>query len=100
MLIGGKFVDGAEAPIDVVNPATEEIIDAVPSASRDQVNAAAAAARAAFRDWRRTPAPERAELLHRLAGWISDNTDSLAVTLTREGGKPLVENKDEMGWTA
>jgi acyl-CoA reductase-like NAD-dependent aldehyde dehydrogenase len=100
VLIGGEIVRGEEAPIEVVNPATEEVIDAVPSASAAQVGAAATAAASAFKDWKRTPAPERADMLHRLSAWVSENTDSLATTLTREGGKPLVENKDEMGWTA
>ena len=39
-------------------------------------------------------------MLHALSAWITEHTDALAVTLTREGGKPLVENQDEMGWSA
>src|SRR3712207_4062922 len=100
MLIGGEVVDGGGAPVEVVNPATEEVIGEVRSATRAQVEEATRAARAAFRDWKRTPAPERGEMLHGLAGWINEHTDDLATTLTREGGKPLVENKDEMGWSA
>jgi acyl-CoA reductase-like NAD-dependent aldehyde dehydrogenase len=100
VLVGGEIVDGSEAAIEVVNPATEEVIGAVRAASTAQVEEAARAARKAFPNWKRTPAPERAEMLHRLSAWISENADSLATTLTREGGKPLVENKDEMGWTS
>jgi acyl-CoA reductase-like NAD-dependent aldehyde dehydrogenase len=100
VLIAGELVTGSDAPIDVINPATEEVIDSIPSATSDEVNAAASAARDAFKSWRRTPAPERAEMLHQLSGWITEHTDALATTLTREGGKPLVENSDEMGWTA
>ena len=100
MLVGGERVEGAAPPVEVVNPATEEVIAEVRSATPDQVAEATRAARAAFRDWRRTPAPERGAMLHALAVWINEHTDELATTLTREGGKPLVENRDEMGWSA
>jgi acyl-CoA reductase-like NAD-dependent aldehyde dehydrogenase len=100
VLIGGEVVEGAESPIEVVNPATEEVIDAVASASITQIDAAVRSTRGAFANWKRTPAPERAEMLHQLSQWIAENAESLATTLTHEGGKPLVENKDEMGWTA
>src|ERR687891_339035 len=47
-----------------------------------------------------TPAVERAELLHEVAGRMRAMTDELARAMTLEGGKPLVENSDEVGWTA
>jgi acyl-CoA reductase-like NAD-dependent aldehyde dehydrogenase len=100
LLINGELVEGAGEPVAVINPATEETISEVRSASGDQIEAAVASAKRAFTDWRRTPAPERAEMLHAISSWITEHSDPLAVTLTREGGKPLVENKDEMGWTA
>ena len=100
MLVAGERVEGAGAPIEVVNPATEEVIDEVRSASVEQVEETVHAARLAFADWKRTPAAERGEMLHALSRWITDHTDELAITLTREGGKPLIENKDEMGWSA
>ncbi len=100
MLIDGHFVEGQGAPVAVINPATEEAMAEVRSASTEQVHEAARSSRSAFKEWKRLPAPERGELLKELAKWITDHTDSLARTLTREGGKPLVENKDEMGWCA
>jgi acyl-CoA reductase-like NAD-dependent aldehyde dehydrogenase len=100
MLIGGELVEGSGPSVEVVNPATEDSLTEVSSATREQVDAAVSAARRAFRDWKRTPAPERAEMLHALSTWITEHSDSLATTLTREGGKPLVENRDEMGWSA
>jgi acyl-CoA reductase-like NAD-dependent aldehyde dehydrogenase len=100
MLVGGEMLDGRGPSVEVINPATEEVFAEVASATADQVEAAAAAAKLAFKDWRRTPAPERSEMLHALARHIVEQTDGLAETLTREGGKPLVENKDEMGWSA
>jgi acyl-CoA reductase-like NAD-dependent aldehyde dehydrogenase len=100
MLIDGDRIEGAGAPVPVVDPVTEEVLEEVRSASADQVAAAVASAKRAFAGWKRTPAPERGEMLHGLSSWISAHTEDLAVTLTREGGKPLVENKDEMGWSA
>jgi acyl-CoA reductase-like NAD-dependent aldehyde dehydrogenase len=100
MLIGGQDVDGRGDPIDVVNPATEQVIGSVRSATHDQVAAAVAAAKGATKAWRRTPAPERGDMLRQLSDWIGDHAESLATTLTHEGGKPLVENRDEMGWSA
>ncbi|MDQ3986955.1 MAG: aldehyde dehydrogenase family protein [Actinomycetota bacterium] len=100
MLIGGETVEGGGRPVAVINPATEDVIADVASATPEQVDEAVRSARAAFTKWKKTPATERAEMLHELSSWIAAQTDSLAVTLTREGGKPLVENKDEMGWSA
>lgn len=100
MLVGGDIVRGTGPSVEVVNPATEEVLTDVASASRDQVEEAVEADRSAFKEWRRTPATERGELLHRLSAWIGSHTEGLAVTLTKEGGKPLVENRDEMGWSA
>ena len=100
MLIGGELVNGSGDAVEVVNPATEERFTEVASATRQQVDSAVSAARRAFLGWKRTPAPERGEMLHALSTWITEHTDELATTLTREGGKPRVENRDEMGWSA
>lgn len=100
MLVNGRHITGKGDVVEVVNPATEGVIEAVPSASADQVEEAAAAAKAAFQSWKKTPAPERGEMMKALGAWIRDHADDLATTLTGEGGKPLVENKDEMGWSA
>ena len=48
----------------------------------------------------RTPAAERAEALHEVAARLRARTEELAELMTREGGKPLIENRDEVGWTA
>jgi len=99
------WIEGADVPDDgavevVRNPATEEPLAEVASASPAQVDAAVQAARAALPGWRRTPAGERGELLHGVAAWLRDHTAELGRLMTLEGGKPLVENTDEVGWTA
>lgn len=100
MLIDGNHVEGTGAPVEVINPATEETLAAVASAASGQLDEAVASARAAYKEWKRTPAADRGELLHALSAWITEHNDELATILTREGGKPLVENRDEMGWSA
>ena len=100
LLIGGEQVAGTGDRLDVENPYTEETIATVGAASPEQVDAAIAAAREAARGWAATPAVERAEMLHEIAGGLRARTDELAQTMTIEGGKPLIENSDEVGWTA
>ena len=91
---------GEGPPLAVENPATEEEIATLGTPSAEQLDAAVAAAREAVPRWAGTPAIERAELLHELATRLRARTDELAEAMTREGGKPLIENSDEVGWTA
>jgi acyl-CoA reductase-like NAD-dependent aldehyde dehydrogenase len=100
MLIGGERVAGDGEGLAVENPYTEETVATVAAPSSEQLDAAIAAAAEAQRDWERTPAVERGELLHEVASRLRDRTDELAELMTLEGGKPLVENADEVGWTA
>ncbi|HEX6587166.1 MAG TPA: aldehyde dehydrogenase family protein [Solirubrobacterales bacterium] len=100
MLIGGELVAGSGTTLEVENPYTEEAIASVATASDEQIDAAIAAARAAAREWARTPAVDRGELLREVANRLRERTDDLAEVMTHEGGKPLIENSDEVGWTA
>jgi acyl-CoA reductase-like NAD-dependent aldehyde dehydrogenase len=100
LLIGGEQVEGSGDSLDVENPATEETIATVGTPSAEQVDAAIDAAREAARDWAATPAVERAEMLREVAVRLRARTDELARAMTLEGGKPLIENSDEVGWTA
>jgi len=100
LLIRGEQVAGEGTQIEVENPTTEETVAQVGAASPEQLDAAIAAAREAARGWAATPAVERAELLHEVAARMRALTDDLARALTLEGGKPLIENSDEVGWTA
>jgi betaine-aldehyde dehydrogenase len=83
----------------VENPATEEAIATVPVAGPEDVAAAVAAARKAQTHWRRVPGTEKARLLHEVATRIRAMGRELAETMTLEGGKPMVENLDELEWT-
>jgi betaine-aldehyde dehydrogenase len=100
LLIAGEQVAGAGDALAVENPYTEETIATVGLPSAEQLDAALDAARRAAPGWAATPAVERAEMLHEIASGLRARTDELARTTTIEGGKPLVENSDEVGWTA
>ncbi len=100
LLIAGTQVAGDGPPLAVENPATEQTIATVGSASAEQIAAATAAARTGHAAWTALAAGERAELLHEVAAGLRARTDELAALMTAEGGKPLIENADEVGWTA
>jgi betaine-aldehyde dehydrogenase len=100
LLIRGEQVAGDGESLEVENPATEGTVATVGLPSAEQLDAAIAAAEEAFPVWAGTPAVERAELLHEVASRLRARTDELARVMTQEGGKPLVENSDEVGWTA
>jgi acyl-CoA reductase-like NAD-dependent aldehyde dehydrogenase len=100
LLIGGELVAGHGPELAVEDPAREETIAAVGTPDPEQLDAAITAGRNAQGEWAATPAAERAEALHEVAARMRARTDELAELMTREGGKPLIENRDEVGWTA
>src|SRR5688572_23948336 len=100
MWIDGEFVsatDGATMPVE--NPATEEVVAAVPRAKASDIAAALAAAKRAQTHWRKLPGGEKAKLLHEVAARIKSSGHEIAEIMTIEGGKPLIENVDEIEWT-
>ncbi len=97
---GLPFAGTSGQVIAVHNPATEEVLDTVPAGNAQDAARAVDAAAAAFSEWKRVPAGQRAEMLHEIARKLTEKTEDLAHLLTLEGGKPLVENRDEMGWSA
>lgn len=99
LLINGRLVPGASS-MDVLNPATEEVVAACPTASEAQLNEAVAAAKAAFPAWSKRPLSERAELLNKLAGAMMARQEEFARLLTQEQGKPLPMAMWEVGGTA
>jgi succinate-semialdehyde dehydrogenase/glutarate-semialdehyde dehydrogenase len=82
--------------ISVVDPATEQEIGSYPEHGPEQIEAALAAADGAFREWRKRPATERAELLSAVAGVLRERAEELALLVTSEVGKPLFESRFEV----
>jgi acyl-CoA reductase-like NAD-dependent aldehyde dehydrogenase len=100
LLIGGEQVEGDGEALAVEDPYSEETVASVGTAGTGQTDAAIAAARDAARGWSTTPAVDRGEMLREVALRMRARSDELAEVMTTEGGKPLVENSDEVGWTA
>jgi betaine-aldehyde dehydrogenase len=86
------------ATLEVENPATEEIVGRVPRGGAADVAAAVAAARRAQPAWRRLPGLDKARLLHEVAARLRAMQHELAEIMTLEGGKPMIENLDEVEW--
>ncbi|HWM05296.1 MAG TPA: aldehyde dehydrogenase family protein [Actinophytocola sp.] len=88
-LIAGEFVDGTGERIDVVNPATEEVIASVPAGSAADVDAAVRAAAGAFPEWAATPVAERVAAVRRINDGLRARAAELAATITAEVGTPI-----------
>lgn len=101
MLVDGKFVASlSEETFPVENPAAEEVIDTVPRARAEDVELTVRAAVLAQQEWRFAPGIEKCEALHLVAERIREHREEVARLLTLEGGKPLIENMDEVQWVA
>jgi aldehyde dehydrogenase (NAD+) len=88
LYINGRWVPGGGSDLEVVDPVTEEVTGVITQASTDDVEAAVAAARAAFPGWAATPVAERAAVLRRVRDVIAERADVFADTVTRELGAP------------
>ena len=89
------YIDGQWVPshgtgtIDADHAATEEAITRIPEGDEADVDAAVAAARAAFDGWSTTPAAERAEALRRISAELGKRADDIAMAIATEVGMPL-----------
>jgi succinate-semialdehyde dehydrogenase / glutarate-semialdehyde dehydrogenase len=101
LLIGGAWVDSADgAWTDVLDPATGQLLRRVADASPEDGRRAVDAAVAAQPAWARTPARRRSEILRRAYEMILDDVEWLALLMTLEMGKPLVEARGEVRYAA
>ena len=97
LLINGEFVQSRSAEWrDVINPATQQRLARVPMATPGEVEAAIAAAREAFKTWRKTPIGARARIFLKYQQLIRDHLKSLAATLTAEQGKTLADAEGDV----
>src|SRR5690242_9482034 len=97
LYIGGEWIDSDSGQtLDVVNPATEEVIAKVAAATPEDVNTAVMAARDAFESgvWSELGAGERAAVLYKLADKLEDATGELAEIESRNAGKPMKLARD------
>jgi aminobutyraldehyde dehydrogenase len=101
VLIGGEFVESASGEtMDVIAPATGEVIAAVPQCSSEDVDRAVAAAKQAWPEWSEKTPKERSELLHRMADVMDEHAEELAQLESLNVGKPLMASRDELPFSA
>ncbi|GGH57046.1 methylmalonate-semialdehyde dehydrogenase (acylating) [Comamonas phosphati] len=97
LLINGQLVESRTTQWrDLVNPATQEVLARVPFATPDEVNAAVANAKEAFKTWRKTPIGTRARIFLKLQQLIRENMKELAAILTAEQGKTLPDAEGDV----
>jgi 1-pyrroline dehydrogenase len=95
--VGGEWVDSASGEtMDVINPATGEVVAAVPRCSAEDVDRAVAAAAKAWPEWLEKTPKDRSELVYKLADVLEENAEELAQLESLNVGKPLMASRDEM----
>ena len=101
MLIGGSWREGADGQrIQVVDPATGDVIDAVAAASPAEAVTACDAAAAAQPAWAATPPRVRSEMLRACYESLIEHSLELAELITRENGKPQADALGEMAYAS
>jgi succinate-semialdehyde dehydrogenase/glutarate-semialdehyde dehydrogenase len=94
--IDGKWRPSASGQtIPVLNPATEETVGTVAHAGKADLDEALAAAEKGFKAWRAIAPFERAKVMHKAATILRERADAIAVLMTMEQGKTLIESKGE-----
>ena len=95
---GGWVTSKEQETIDVINPASQDVITKVPYGEKTSadVESAVMAAALALREWRDTPVMKRVQPLYKLKQMLEDNIDEIATLITLECGKTFIESKAEM----
>jgi len=94
-LINGQHVSSSQT-FETINPATQEVLADVAAGGTDEVNAAVAAAKAAFPKWANTPAPERAKLMRKLGDLIAKHVPEIAQTETNDCGQVISQTGKQL----
>jgi len=106
LLKSGAYINGQwmaseqGATLDVVNPATNEVIARVAKCGTNETRKAIEAANAALPGWSQTPVKEKSAILRRWFNLMMENQEDLAQILTAEQGKPLAEARGEIAYGA
>ena len=95
--IGGEWVDASDGgTFEVKDPANGELLGVFPESTKEDVDRAVKAARAAYDKWRLMPAPHRGEILFKAAEIMVERKEDLAREMTREMGKVLAETRGDV----
>ncbi|ARO24127.1 NAD-dependent succinate-semialdehyde dehydrogenase [Rhizobium sp. S9] len=95
LYINGRWRQGSNDDLTVVNPASGDVIGRVSNAGAGDLDEALSAAAAGFEQWRRISAFERAKLMHAAAEILRQRSAAISRIMTLEQGKPLAESKAE-----
>ena len=96
LFLDGEWRDAlAKENLEIINPATEEVIGKVSHARKEDLDIALTAAEKAFNNWKNVSAYERSKILRRAADIVRSKADEIATLMTMEQGKPLIEAKME-----
>jgi acyl-CoA reductase-like NAD-dependent aldehyde dehydrogenase len=97
-LIGDRWLDAQSgATFESVSPANhEDVVGSFPASGPADVDAAVAAAKAAFPSWSLLPAPKRGEILFKVARLLAEHKEELSRLMTREMGKVLAETRGDV----
>ncbi|ANU13816.1 Succinate-semialdehyde dehydrogenase [Planococcus halocryophilus Or1] len=98
--INGEWSNTGDGKIDVMNPATGEVIGSVPNGGEQEATDAIEAASAAFPEWSKTTAYHRADLLMKWHDLLLEHKEEIGEILTKEMGKPLAEAIGEIEYSA
>ncbi|MEK4439543.1 NAD-dependent succinate-semialdehyde dehydrogenase [Niallia sp. FSL K6-0077] len=93
--INGSWIE-SKSRLEVLNPATNEIIDTVPVVGKAETIAAIESAREAFKSWKKTTFSERVDYLVKAASILREQREELAELITKENGKPLRDSRSEV----
>jgi succinate-semialdehyde dehydrogenase / glutarate-semialdehyde dehydrogenase len=95
--VGGKWRAARDGrTLDVVNPATEEVIGKIAHAGKADLDEALAAAQKGFEVWRKMSAFDRSKLMRKAAALVRERAETIATIMTTEQGKPLAEARIEV----
>src|ERR1700733_2224581 len=94
-LINGTSVSSADS-FETVNPATQEVLAEVARGGPQEIDAAVAAAKAAFPAWAGKPAAERAALLRKLGDLIAKNVPEIARIESQDTGQPIAQTAKQL----
>ncbi len=98
MIINGEPVQSTSGNlVDVLNPATQEVVAQVPFATLDEVDAAVANAKEAFKSWRQVSIAKRQAIMLKFQQLVRENVKELAELISLEHGKTLPDAEGEVG---
>lgn len=95
--VNGQWIDSQATDfLEVPDPATGIVLASVPISTKEEVDQAVKAAKAAFKTWRKVPVPKRARILFKYQQLLTENHESLAQLVVKENGKSYKEAYGEV----